>query len=66
MIGEKALKTIASTITSPTVRNQAVLKSGKDPNMSPKLKNYSLRFALVISKRKAELKNCTMKVIVVI
>ena len=57
---------MAATMTSPTDLNQPVLKSGMEPVVRPKESGYSDMLALVISKRKAELKNCTTKVIVVV
>ena len=59
------MKTIAPTIMSPTERNQAELKSGRTPFVNQKEMGCSDMSALVISRRKAELKNCTTKVTVV-
>jgi hypothetical protein len=57
---------MAATIISPTERNQTELKSGREPEVRPKVKGYSDRLALTIRRRKAELKNCTRKVTVVV
>ena len=51
---------------SPTVRNQAVLKSGMLPVVRPKVNSYSDKSAFTMRSKKAELKNCTRKVTVVV
>jgi len=60
------LKIIEPTRISPTDRNHIELKSGNEPPVRPKSSGYSLKSALAIVMRKAELKNCTIKVMVVV
>ena len=60
------MNTIATTITSPTERNQAELKSGIVPTVKPKVIGYSDISALTMRGKNAELKNCKMKVAVVV
>ena len=57
---------MATTMISPTERNQAELKSGIVPTVRPKEIGYSDISALTMRGKKAELKNCKTKVAVVV